>query len=142
MTSLLPTVQSANGAMDDEKLKRFGWAPGRYLITCKKCGDRAHDVDKRAVSCKPCARAAAYKAMANEPSEIVEIDYTNWQGERGKRRIVPHRIEFGSNEWHPEPQWLLVAYDHDKNAMRFFAMASIHSWTPIERKSLEPGGER
>lgn len=64
MTSLL---QSANGAMDDEKLKRFGWAPGRYVITCKKCGNVAFGVDKRAIICKPCAEGALAAIESLEP---------------------------------------------------------------------------
>jgi hypothetical protein len=62
--------------------------------------------------------------------EGVTIDYTNYRGERGLRRILPLDIKFGSNEWHPEPQWLLIAIDEDKKAERIFALKDIHSWTP------------
>lgn len=62
---------------------------------------------------------------------IVIIDYTNYRGERDNSRLIkPIRIEFGSNEWHPEPQYLLYAFDLAKNDVRHFAMASIHSWKP------------
>lgn len=64
-------------------------------------------------------------------SDVV-IDYTNYRGERGLRRIRPLRIVFDGNEWHPEPQWLVVALDLDKNAERSFAMKDIHAWTPAE----------
>ena len=38
---------------------------------------------------------------------IVEIDYTNWRGERKLRKIEPLALILGSNEWHPETQWLI-----------------------------------
>jgi predicted DNA-binding transcriptional regulator YafY len=61
-------------------------------------------------------------------TKFATIDYTNWRGERRARSVRPIRIEWGSNRWHPEPQWLLVAYDEENNAERTFAMQSIHSF--------------
>lgn len=58
----------------------------------------------------------------------VAIDYTNWRGERATRLIRPLRIEYGSNEWHPEEQWFLVAIDLERNQQRYFAMSEIHNW--------------
>jgi predicted DNA-binding transcriptional regulator YafY len=63
--------------------------------------------------------------------EAVEVDYTNWKGERRMRRIRPNGLHFGSVEWHPEPQWLLHALDLDSGKNRYFAMQNIHSWKPI-----------
>jgi len=60
----------------------------------------------------------------------VEIDYTNWKNERAFRRI-PINVYYGSNEFHPEQQWLMEATDLDKNALRCFAMKDIHSWRQI-----------
>lgn len=60
----------------------------------------------------------------------VVIDYTNYKGERGLRKIIPFGIDFTSNLWHPEEQYLLFALDVEKNTTRFFAMKDIHSWTP------------
>lgn len=56
------------------------------------------------------------------------IDYTNYKGERGFRNIQPERLRFGATEYHPEKQWLLEAYDLDKEATRTFAVRDIHSW--------------
>ena len=56
----------------------------------------------------------------------VVIDYTNYRGERAKRKIRPISIKFGSNQWHAEPQWLMDALDLDKNEVRTFAMRDIH----------------
>jgi predicted DNA-binding transcriptional regulator YafY len=61
--------------------------------------------------------------------KFVTIDYTNWRGERTNRYVRPIRLEWGANEWHQTPQWLLVAHDADKNAERTFALSNIHSWT-------------
>jgi predicted DNA-binding transcriptional regulator YafY len=58
----------------------------------------------------------------------VVIDYTNWRGERAHRRIIPLGVSFTSNEWHPTPQWLLLAIDVEKDAERTFAMCSIHAF--------------
>lgn len=62
---------------------------------------------------------------------LVHIDYTNWRGERAIRVIKPLMISFGANEWHKEPQWLLYAFDVEKDAPRWFAMAAIHSWRGV-----------
>lgn len=64
------------------------------------------------------------------PRQEVTIDYTNWRGERGLRRIHPMRIAFENNKWHPETQWLLEAIDLSKGELRTFAIANIHVWTP------------
>lgn len=58
----------------------------------------------------------------------VVIDYTNHRGERAERRIRPLEVKFKTTEWHPEPQWLLRAFDIDKQELREFAMKDIHSW--------------
>jgi predicted DNA-binding transcriptional regulator YafY len=51
--------------------------------------------------------------------------YTNHKGARSHRLVVPKRIRFGSTEWHPQPQWLIDAFDIHKNAMRTFAFKDI-----------------
>jgi hypothetical protein len=58
------------------------------------------------------------------------IDYTNYRGERAWRHVIPLEIRFTSNEWHPEVQWLLTAFDvaENKNAWRTFAMKDICAW--------------
>lgn len=56
----------------------------------------------------------------------LRILYTNWRGETGLRRIEPIRLEFGSNEFHKEPQWLMIARDVEKNTERSFALKDIH----------------
>jgi predicted DNA-binding transcriptional regulator YafY len=58
----------------------------------------------------------------------VFIDYKNWKGVVGIRHITPKGIHFGKTEYHPEEQWLLDAYDHDKEDFRTFAMNDILKW--------------
>lgn len=49
--------------------------------------------------------------------------YTNWKGETQERKLRPMEVRFGTCEpWHPEPQWLMYAYDMDKKICREFAM--------------------
>lgn len=62
--------------------------------------------------------------------EVVEIVYTNYRGVRAHRRILPQQIWFGKNQWHPQDQWLLEAFDLGKQAIRTFSMKNIHSWRP------------
>jgi predicted DNA-binding transcriptional regulator YafY len=63
-----------------------------------------------------------------EETQSVIIDYTNYRGERSLRRIIPKGIRFASSEFHPGEQWLLDAYDLDKQADRTFALKDIHGW--------------
>lgn len=70
---------------------------------------------------------------AAEPvGEPLELPYKNWRGEISTRKIQPIRIEFGATEWHPEPQWLLVARDIEKNAERSFALRDFNPPQSIE----------
>lgn len=52
----------------------------------------------------------------------VTLTYTNWKGETSERTIIPMSVWFGKTTWHPEEQWLLEAFDVEKNAMRDFAL--------------------
>ena len=60
-----------------------------------------------------------------EIKEALEFTYRNWRGEISRRRVVPITVRWDSTEWHPEPQWLLQAYDLDRTAIRDFAMKDM-----------------
>lgn len=77
--------------------------------------------------------------IEDKSKQIVRIFYTNWRKESNWRRIIPIRIEFASTSWHPEPQWLLVAYDCDKLAERSFAVRDIHRWEVPNTEAHYPG---
>lgn len=66
--------------------------------------------------------------MIDIDDKIVNILYTNWRGITSVRTIKPERIVWKSTEWHKEPQWLLDAFDIDRDAFRTFAMKDIKSW--------------
>lgn len=59
--------------------------------------------------------------------------YKNYKGEEGYRRVRPISIRFGKSEWHPEPQWLMLADDLVNSNKREFAMKDISGMvgTPI-----------
>mgnify|MGYP000881435652 CR=1 FL=1 len=59
----------------------------------------------------------------------VQIHYKNHRGEISIRLIRPEDIFFGSTQWHPEPQWIINAYDYGKEARRSFAIGDIAFWT-------------
>ncbi len=68
-------------------------------------------------------------AQASDVPQVVAIIYMNHRGETATRHILPQKIWFGSTQWHPEPQWLLEAFDVGKQAMRSFAMRDISHWS-------------
>lgn len=70
--------------------------------------------------------------------QVVEIDYTNWRGERSTRRIVPMGLIWGTNKWHLDQQWLMDALDVDKRENRTFALSNIHSWRPAPADDQSP----
>lgn len=57
-----------------------------------------------------------------DDAAVLIATYTNYRGETAVRRIIPKSVRYGSTEWHPEPQWLLLAWDDDKQADREFAL--------------------
>lgn len=63
----------------------------------------------------------------HDPAHELRILYTNWRGETAWRRIVPRGLRFASTEWHPEPQWLLDAWDVEKGAERSFALRDVRA---------------
>lgn len=62
--------------------------------------------------------------MMEEPLYIL---YRNWRGELTVRSVQPRSIYHGVTQWHPEPQWFMVALDEAKGSTRDFAMADILS---------------
>lgn len=70
--------------------------------------------------------------MKYDPKTVVVIRYTNWRGETAHRRIIPKGMRFASTERHPEIQWILDAFDLDRNADRSFALRDISAWSSGE----------
>ena len=96
----------------------------------------------------PCidARKANIAALTIPPApqpegEPVTLTYTNWRGETAQRTITPKRIWWGATDWHPEPQWLLTAFDAEKQADRDFAIKDFGAATP-QPAARSTGGRR
>ena len=63
-----------------------------------------------------------------ELNKKVTILYTNYKGETRYREIIPKSIEFKATEWHKEEQWILNAFDIEKNDDRGFALKDLKEW--------------
>jgi predicted DNA-binding transcriptional regulator YafY len=63
--------------------------------------------------------------IAYKEEQVLTFAYKNHRGEMAERRVIPGMFYFGSTEWHPEEQWMLRAFDLDKERMRDFAFADI-----------------
>lgn len=71
----------------------------------------------------------AIEKYAYNPDQIVTVLYRNWEGVESVRRIVPlGKVCFESTEHHRKVQWLISAYDVDKQAERKFALNDILKW--------------
>lgn len=51
--------------------------------------------------------------------------YTNHRGVTAVRRVTPTSVYYGTTEHHPEPCWLLRAFDHDKQSVRDFDLRRV-----------------
>ena len=71
--------------------------------------------------------------------EAITFRYTNWRGEVADRTAIPRGLRWGATEWHPEPGWLLLAFDTEKQADREFALKDCLFATPApsERGEVE-----
>ncbi len=58
----------------------------------------------------------------------VLVEYRNHRGEVATRRIIPIGWWWGKTQWHPEEQWLIEAFDLDKQAGRTFAARDVLRW--------------
>ncbi|MDE2095729.1 MAG: hypothetical protein KGL39_00600 [Patescibacteria group bacterium] len=68
--------------------------------------------------------------MGNDIQQL-RILYTNWKGETGWQLIQPpFHIHFASNDFHTEKQWLLDAFDVERQARRSFTLRGVHRWDP------------
>lgn len=60
----------------------------------------------------------------------LRVRYTNWRGETADRTIrIMSAPLWTSTDWHPEPQWMVWAFDVGRNERRMFAIKDI---VPLE----------
>ena len=63
---------------------------------------------------------------------IMSVEYTNYKGERRRRKFLPAgKVEFGSNNWHPEPHYYMPCLDIEKGELRDCPLASFHMETLV-----------
>lgn len=70
----------------------------------------------------------------------VQIDYTNWKNNRRWRHIQPLGMDYRSDVYHLKSQWMVTALDLEADEaprVRFFPLAHIHAWVPVESTSKE-----
>jgi predicted DNA-binding transcriptional regulator YafY len=67
---------------------------------------------------------------AGQPSGTFRFSYTNWEGKTANRTIQPVGLYWGHTSYHPEDQWILVAWDMDKKAIRHFALKDMKAPLP------------
>jgi len=96
---------------DDDLIRR-----GDALNVLRPYGSLVDLIDRTAAL--P-AVSAPVAVRPSDPAHIVE--YTNYRGETARRCIIPIRMWWGKTEWHQEEQWMLTAWDVEKNAGRDFA---------------------
>jgi hypothetical protein len=115
------------------------WAENKYLAARKEallCGVEL----EHSKSDPPLVTFPNHDCI--DMSKFVVIDYTNWNGVRRKRAVMPVGIYYSSDEkYHPQKQWLMEAVDLEDNYLevsetgsmpstKMFAMQNIHSWEP------------
>lgn len=86
------------------------------------CGDRLiASVQRLAERAEAAEKALA--AQKTEPaSPAISLLYTNYRNETADRLIKPMDIRYGQTEWHPHDQYLMLAWDMEKRALREFAL--------------------
>lgn len=75
-----------------------------------------------------------------EPGRTYDIDYTNYRGERGRKRIRVLRVDFGRNEYHPTPGILVVAVDLERDVERTYAASGLHDIAEAPSEASAEGG--
>lgn len=112
-------------------------------VLCVRCRDNVAQCRMPEPCCLPRMIAAyqeftamtdadidALRERGHDDSQAVRFEYSNHRGERGQRHVVPLRIWYGTDQWHPEPGWRLQGFDLDRQAERSFNVAFIVGWEP------------
>lgn len=64
--------------------------------------------------------------------QSLRFTYKNYRGEVAERTVIVHGIWWGKTEFHPELQWLMVAYDVPNDKERTFAMRDMTDVRALE----------
>jgi hypothetical protein len=57
--------------------------------------------------------------------DTISFTYKNWRDEISSRKAKIIEFGWGQTPWHEEPQWLMLAFDLEKNDGRKFAMKDM-----------------
>lgn len=101
-----------------------------FPVACIELDDWSTEMVGAEVLLVPRAARSSAPAQADPsaPQDVpTAFSYTNWRGETSVRHVIPKGIRYAATEWHPEPQWLLDAFDIDRAADRSFAFSGIRA---------------
>lgn len=59
--------------------------------------------------------------------DVLQFSYTNYKGVTEMRTVMFLGLDYGTNEWYPEPQWFMRCHDQDRDAERCFALNKINA---------------
>jgi len=84
---------------------------GNHTVDCDFCGQ-----DLRGLS------GGHAFGCPNTAEKSIRFFYINHRFVPAIRWATPISIRWGVTEWHTAPQWLMLAFDHEKRATREFAL--------------------
>lgn len=67
-----PPQDTAKDGASDDKLKRYGYAPGNYMTKCHRCDCVVNGLDKRATCCRACAEVAHAQPPQDTSAKAVQ----------------------------------------------------------------------
>lgn len=73
--------------------------------------------------------------MKDKQNNPFTFRYRNWRGQESNRRVIPSRVYFDSTPHHKEPQWIMEAFDLDRQVARAFSMTNILG-PPVENGTI------
>lgn len=62
----------------------------------------------------------------------VKFKYLNYKGELLIRNVIVREISYGSNEFYPTPQFMIIGYDLDKKDIRTFIFSNIKDFVVVK----------
>lgn len=64
------------------------------------------------------------------------FEYKNWKGETSMRTVIPSEIWYGHTDYHTNDQWMLKAWDVDKEDTRDFVVKDIISFRSKQKNDF------
>lgn len=64
-----------------------------------------------------------------KPGALLSFPYLNHENKETIRVVEYRGLQYGCNEWYPEPQWFMLTHDEDRDAPRSFALSRIDPLT-------------